>query len=109
MAVSALTVFRIVGSLIDDLLDIPDILSRLVTCKTSVNVPSVSATALQRVIGNREDGINYMVRELMERRFRPLTLALAEEVMAGVIDITWDCGCDIYMNKRTVARPNRRW
>jgi hypothetical protein len=97
MAVSALTVFRIVGSLIDDLLDIPDILSRLVTCKTSVNVPSVSATALQRVIGNAEDeASNYMVRVLMERRFRPLTPTLAEEVMFGVTDITWDCGFDIY-------------
>ena len=79
MAGPALEIFHIVGSLLDGMLDITDILSRLVTCNEVYEQPSEAAEALLIFKGPRLAFFD-TVRHLL-RNSRPWSLDRNREIL----------------------------
>jgi hypothetical protein len=88
----ALDIFRLFGGVVDDLLPVADVLSRLATSKDAYDNPSSTAFVLrllQAECGEREDeDFAPTILRMIESSGRPLTMARAEE-MVVVADEIW--------------------
>ena len=77
---TAMDVFRLVGTMVDRLLDLPDIVSLMTCCKVIYDNPSEAAEALLIFKGLHEL-CNPLVQRMLARGMRPLNVDRARNVM----------------------------
>jgi hypothetical protein len=96
MADDSVDVLRIIGSVVDQFLDVSEILSRLVTCKAAHRHPSSSAMVINH-LQQEPPELQSLVRHLIEQSRRPLTMARAYQVSRVVHRLSERsyCGPDV--------------
>ena len=85
MAISAVDVFRIIGTVLDQHLTVSDISSRTITCKDTNDEPSCTAALLVRVQAS-DYASDPLLRYLIEQS-RTLTMDRADEVMDIMVSL----------------------
>jgi hypothetical protein len=79
MAVATMDIFRLVGTLVDEVLDIPDIVARMITCRDAYKDKSEAAEALT-IFSSLQMGWDLYIRRMLATS-RPLNMQRAEEIL----------------------------
>jgi hypothetical protein len=72
-------IFRLVGTLVDEVLDIPDIVARMITCRDAYKDKSEAAEALT-IFSSLQMGWDLYIRRMLATS-RPLNMQRAEQIL----------------------------